>query len=122
MAPHITVVSSTSHLDTLLSNASQISIIDFHASWCGPCHMIAPHFERLSTQFRQVQFLKVRLCLPSRSASALKRWRVQVDVDAQQLIAQRFAVSAMPTFAVCRGSQKIDEVRRRPQMSVGQIC
>lgn len=34
-------------------------IVDFSATWCGPCKVISPLFEDLSTQFTGVIFLKV---------------------------------------------------------------
>lgn len=34
-------------------------VVDFTATWCGPCRMIGPYFEELSTQFEGVVFLKV---------------------------------------------------------------
>lgn len=51
-------------------------------------------FERLASQYAgRVQFLKV-------------------DVDEAQDVAQRFAITAMPSFVVLKGSSKVDEVRR----------
>ncbi|VDC01919.1 unnamed protein product [Peniophora sp. CBMAI 1063] len=88
----ITHITSTSQLDGILSKGDKLSVIDFHATWCGPCHMIAPHFEALSKQYTGVNFLKC-------------------DVDAARDVASRYAVSAMPTFIFLKGSKKVDQVR-----------
>lgn len=43
----------------LAANAGKTVVVDFTATWCGPCRMIGPYFEELSTQFENVVFLKV---------------------------------------------------------------
>ncbi|KAH9937367.1 thioredoxin-domain-containing protein [Fomitopsis serialis] len=89
----ITHITSLSQLDGILSKASdKLSVIDFHAEWCGPCHMIAPKYEALSKQYNHVNFLKC-------------------DVDAAKDVASRYRVTAMPTFVFLRGSTKVDQVR-----------
>ena len=64
------VVHSKAEWDELhASNAGKTIVVDFTATWCGPCRMIGPYFEELSTEFESVIFLKVRLLDP-RSAPA----------------------------------------------------
>ncbi|KAA1467944.1 thioredoxin-domain-containing protein [Dentipellis sp. KUC8613] len=89
----ITHLSSLSQLDSILSKSNdKLSIIDFHATWCGPCHMIAPVFEALSKQHTNVNFLKC-------------------DVDVARDVASRYSISAMPTFVFLRGSTQVDQIR-----------
>ncbi|KAG8918756.1 hypothetical protein FRC01_001675 [Tulasnella sp. 417] len=68
-------------------------IIDFTATWCGPCKMIGPIFEKLSEQeaFSGVEFCKV-------------------DVDKAPEIAQECGIRAMPTFKIFKDGEKIEEM------------
>jgi len=78
---------------TELANAgSKLVVVDFHATWCGPCHKIAPKFAELSTRFPKALFLKV-------------------DVDQCTQTAQEQNVSAMPTFIFYRNKVKLDSMR-----------
>lgn len=57
----IKVIASMAELNAATASPTQISIIDFHAVWCGPCKVIAPVFARLATQYAgRVSFFKVR--------------------------------------------------------------
>merc|ERR1711990_352795 len=66
-------------------------IIDFTATWCGPCKMIGPYFEELSGDAGKLTFIKV-------------------DVDAAEDISGKCGISAMPTFQVWQGGEKVDEI------------
>ncbi|ETW85649.1 thioredoxin-like protein [Heterobasidion irregulare TC 32-1] len=80
----ITDIQSKAQLDALLEQRKDsLVVIDFHATWCGPCHAIAPRFNELSREFTSAAF-------------------VRVDVDQVPEVAQQYSVSAMPTFLFIR--------------------
>ncbi|TBU45452.1 thioredoxin-domain-containing protein [Dichomitus squalens] len=88
-------VDSVSHWNTTLRTAkekNQPIIVDFFATWCGPCKAIAPTFEQLAAQYPKAVFLKV-------------------DVDKLPAIAQKYQITAMPTFVVIRESGVVDMLR-----------
>ena len=57
-------------------------MFDFWATWCGPCKVISPIFEKLSEQFPNLDFYKV-------------------DVDAAEEIAQEVGIRAVRAFVIC---------------------
>ncbi|GAA5876561.1 hypothetical protein JCM16303_003580 [Sporobolomyces ruberrimus] len=89
----ITSVNSVAQFYQLTDDDDKISLVDFFATWCGPCKAIEPVVQKLASEYSgRVQFLKV-------------------DVDRAQDLAQEFQVQAMPTFMIMKGSQKIDEMK-----------
>jgi len=66
----------------------KLIVIDFHATWCGPCKMIAPHMEEMSKSMDDVVFLKV-------------------DVDECEDIAEEHKVTAMPTFVFWKDGKQV---------------
>ena len=69
-----------------------IMLVDFWASWCGPCRMVSPIIEQLSREYSgKVAFGKV-------------------NVDENQIIAASFGIQSIPTLMIFKGSKAVDVI------------
>ena len=64
------------------------TVVDFWATWCGPCKMVAPEMEKLAAKY----------------AGAVDV--VKVDVDANPGLSQTFQILSIPTIAFFRPGQQ----------------
>ncbi|KAM0788507.1 hypothetical protein ACM66B_001638 [Microbotryomycetes sp. NB124-2] len=104
MSSNIKIVGSMADLNRLTGQASAVTLIDFHATWCGPCRAIAPVFQRLANTYQnRIQFAKV-------------------DVDQARDVAAAYSIKAMPTFVLLRGTQKLGEVQGANPAELENLC
>jgi thioredoxin 1 len=69
-----------------------LSMVDFWATWCGPCQIVAPVVEQLALEYEG-------------------RLRVaKLDVDGNQQTAMRFNVRSIPSILFFKGGQHVDTV------------
>ena len=66
-------------------------VVDFFASWCGPCKMIAPVLDQLATEL------------------AGKAKIVKVDVDESRDVAMEYNIKSMPTFIFFNNGEIADK-------------
>ena len=96
-------MSDIKHLDTknFKSFTSKgKSVIDFYADWCGPCKIMAPHFEKASQKVKDVKFAKV-------------------DIEKDYDLASEFEVMSIPTTIFFEDGEMID--RYTGAMSLAEI-
>jgi len=77
------------------SSDGKLVVIDFTASWCGPCRLIAPFYAELSDSEDVINLGVVFL---------------KVDVDENADTAQEYNVSAMPTFIFVKNGEVVDRL------------
>ena len=84
----VTDASFTSEIE----QANGLVLVDFWASWCGPCQIVAPILDQLAVEFEgQAKVAKV-------------------DVDANQRTAMRFNVRSIPSILFFKNGQHVDTV------------
>ncbi|KAL9271977.1 Thioredoxin H2-like protein [Drosera capensis] len=72
-------------------STNQLLVVDFSATWCGPCKFIEPAYRAMAERFTDVSFAKI-------------------DVDELPEVAQEFGVQAMPTFVLMKLGREVDRV------------
>jgi thioredoxin 1 len=92
----IKVATDTTFEELVLNNDKPV-VVDFWATWCGPCKMVAPEMEKLAAKYDGVVDV------------------VKVDVDANPRLSQAFGIMSIPTIAYFKpGAQPQGVVGFRP--------
>ena len=79
----------TSEFDEIM-DAAPLAMVDFWASWCGPCKMLSPTVEALAEQYEG----KALVC--------------KANVDEEPDLARRFGVMSIPTVVFLKNGREFD--------------
>ena len=83
---------NTSEFKTNVEENQGVVVVDFFATWCGPCKMLAPVFEQAGEEMQNdATFLKV-------------------DIDESLELAQQFKISTVPTVMVFKNGKPVDSL------------
>lgn len=89
--PHVFDATTETFEDTVLRKSLEVPVlVDFWATWCGPCKTLGPILEKLAGEYNGAFLL------------------AKVDVDKEQQIAAAFQIRSVPTVFLVKGGQIVD--------------
>lgn len=87
-AKYITL--NENNFDNVLSS-NAVVVVDFWATWCGPCRMLAPVIEELASDFEGKVVIG------------------KVDVDENENLAKRYGIMSIPSVFIFKNGQVVDK-------------
>ena len=84
-------VITKANFDEIVLKSEKTVLIDFWASWCGPCKMIAPIIEEIANEHPEYTVGKV-------------------NVDDEGELARQFGIMSIPTLVILKGGREVSRI------------
>jgi thioredoxin 2 len=79
-------------LTRIIEKTDELLVVDFWATWCGPCQQFAPTFKQVAIQIEpKARFIKI-------------------ETEAEQAISAKYNIRSIPTLAIFKNGHEIDRV------------
>ena len=79
-------------LTRAIEKTDELLVVDFWATWCGPCQQFAPTFKQVTAQLEpKARFIKI-------------------ETEAEQAISAKYSIRSIPTLAIFKNGKEIDRV------------
>ena len=79
---------SKANFNEKTNSADQVEVVDFFATWCGPCKMLTPVLEKAADELTNVPFYKV-------------------DIDEEMELANQYKIMTVPTLLFFKGGKLV---------------
>lgn len=81
------ILNNKNEFEQIISN-NELVVIDFFATWCGPCKMLSPVIENVESLIHNVKFIKV-------------------DIDQFNDLASQYKIQSVPTLVFLKNGQEV---------------
>lgn len=83
---------TSANFEELVLNNPKPVLLDFWATWCGPCRMVGPVIEKLGEKYQDTAVI------------------AKVDVDAEPDLARRFGIMSIPTVVFLKNGKEFERL------------
>lgn len=117
LAPNFTLKSATGTNLRLSEFRGEVVMINFWATWCGPCRQEMPLLEKLYSRYRDVGFALLGVNIDGKSTTAkamAKRLKVNYPIlfDSDKNVSKLYDVNAMPTTVMVDRDGRVRHIYR----------
>lgn len=82
---------SSNNLNEILSSP-KLNLIKFYAEWCGPCKMLSPIYNEVSSEINDVDF-----------------YEADIDDEGSENLVNKYSINVVPTVILIKNGEKVDE-------------